>query len=83
MRHRPDTRRLLLGHLFRAADELQSQVNQFIGLAIMADVEVPDVLYETNAELVRLLVTLRGRSDEPQAVQQSRRATVAQLRPGR
>jgi hypothetical protein len=83
MRHRPDTRRLLLSHLFRAADELQGQVNQFIGLAIMADVEVPDVLYETNAELVRLLVTLRGRSDEPQAVLQSPRATVAQLRPGR
>ena len=83
MRHRPDTRRLLLGHLFRAADELQGQVNQFIGLAIMADVQVPDVLYETNAELVRLLVTLRGRSDEPQAVQQSPGAAVAQLRPGR
>jgi hypothetical protein len=83
MRHRSDTRRLLLGQLCRAADELQGQVNQFIGLAIMADVEVPDVLYETNAELVRLLVTLQGPSDEPQAVQQSPRATVAQLRPGR
>jgi hypothetical protein len=83
MRHRPDTRRLLLGHLFRAADELQGQVNQFIGLAIMAEVEVPDVLYETNAELVRLLVTLRGRSDEPQAVQQSPHTTVASLRRGR
>ena len=54
MHHHPRAHDLLVGQLMRAADELQDQVNQLIGLAVVADIEVPDVLHETNAELVRL-----------------------------
>jgi hypothetical protein len=57
----------MVSQLMRAADELQGQVNQLIGLAVMADIEVPDVLYETNAELVRLTAKAReaARSASP------------------
>ncbi len=59
MSHNPRAYHLLVSQLMRAADELQGQINQLIGLAVMAKVEVPDILYETNAELVKLVAQAR------------------------
>ena len=67
MHHNPAVRRRTIAQLMQAADELQEKVNQFIGLATMAEVAVPDVLYETNAELLRLSTKLRdiGAAEQP------------------
>jgi hypothetical protein len=60
MQHDPRYRRqLALDELVREAERLQTRTNEFIGRATMADVELPDVVYETNAELLRLPDRLR------------------------
>ncbi len=55
MQHDPRSRRqLALDELVREAERLQTRTNEFIGRATMAEVELPDAVYETNAELLRL-----------------------------
>jgi hypothetical protein len=60
MQHDLRTRRLrALNALVREAERLQVTTNEFIGRATMAEVELPDAVYETNAELLRLPDRLR------------------------
>jgi hypothetical protein len=60
MQHDPRSRRqLALDELVREAERLQTRTNEFIGRATMAEVELPDAVYETNAELLRLPDRLR------------------------
>jgi hypothetical protein len=55
MQHDPSSRRQrALDELGREAERLQVTTNEFIGLATMAEVELPDAVYETNVELLRL-----------------------------
>jgi len=60
MLHASSSHRLAHVQLARAAEALQTKVNQFIGLAAMAEVEVPDSLYETSAELLDLRDKVRA-----------------------
>ncbi len=55
MQHDPRSRRQrALDELVREAERLQVTTNEFIGRATMAEVDLPDAMYETNAELLRL-----------------------------
>ena len=57
--HPPSRRQRALDELVREAERLQVTTNEFIGRATMAEVELPDAVYETNAELLRLPDRLR------------------------
>jgi hypothetical protein len=60
MQHDPRSRRQrALDELVREAERLQVTTNEFIGRATMAEVDLPDAVYETNAELLRLPDRLR------------------------
>jgi hypothetical protein len=48
-----------LGKLAEEAERLQTLVNEFIGRATMADVELPRPLYDTNAALLLVPGQLR------------------------
>ena len=55
------------------AEQLQTSVNEFIGRATMARVELPAALYDTNAELLLLPARLRQTAARRAASQRSRR----------
>ncbi len=60
VQHDPSSRRqCALDELVREAERLQVTTNEFIGLATMAEVELPDAVYETNVTLLRLPDRLR------------------------
>ncbi len=70
MLHEEGAHRRAIEDLAEKAAGLQTRVNEFIGLATTVDVELPQTLYETNAELLHLLHKLReiaGRRDESAA----------------
>jgi hypothetical protein len=48
-----------LGKLANEAERLQTQLNEFIGRATMADLRLPDALYDANAKLLELPGMLR------------------------
>jgi hypothetical protein len=52
-------RQRAISQLVQEAEALQTRTNEFIGRATMARVELPGVVYETNAELLRLPDVLR------------------------
>jgi hypothetical protein len=59
------------------AERLQTQVNEFIGRATMARVDLPAALYDANAELLLLPARLRepaGHRADPQALRQDTRS---------
>ncbi len=55
----PATRRRVLDEVAAQAAKLQTNVNEFIGLAVVTEVELPGAVYETNVELLGLLRQLR------------------------
>ncbi len=59
MLHEEGAHRRAIEDLAEKAADLQTRVNEFIGLATTVDVELPPALYETNAELLHLLHKLR------------------------
>jgi hypothetical protein len=56
----PDIQQRDLDKLACEAERLQTQVNEFIGRATMARLELPAALYEANAELLLVPGQLRG-----------------------
>jgi hypothetical protein len=55
----PDFYQCGLGTLADEAERLQTQLNEFIGRATMADLRLPDALYDANAKLLELPGMLR------------------------
>jgi hypothetical protein len=55
----PDAHWRDLGKLADEAERLQTQVNEFIGRATMARLDLPAALYEANAELLLMPGKLR------------------------
>jgi hypothetical protein len=61
----PDTQQRALDKLANEAERLQTQVNEFIGRATMARLDLPAALYEANAELLLVPGRLRALAERP------------------
>ncbi|HZD01929.1 MAG TPA: hypothetical protein VFA46_17565 [Actinomycetes bacterium] len=55
----PDTYRRYLAELADEAERLQTQVNEFIGRATVARLDLPAALYDANAQLLLVPTQLR------------------------
>jgi hypothetical protein len=64
----PNDGRRDLGKLADEAERLQTQVNEFIGRATMARLDLPAALYEANAELLLVPGKLRELAEHGSAV---------------
>jgi len=61
----PDVFQCDPGRLAEEAEQLQTRMNEFIGRCTMADVRLPNALYEANAELLRVPGQLRAIARRP------------------